>query len=300
MTKLKSGNSLEKKKRNFVVVMLAIPCIHWLVCWLYINMTSILYAFQLPTGEWSMSNFASVFDSITMQGGDLNIALRNTLLYFSTSVLIVIPLSLLIAFFIYKRIEGYRFYRVVFYLPAIISAVAFVGVYKELIQPWGPVVSLLEKLGVSTPEKGYLGDYHTATYAIVVYCIWTGFASNMLLFSGAMTRIPIEIIESVKIEGCGPWKEFISIILPLIKPTISTMLIFTMTGIFSSSGPILLFTNGQFETTTISFWIFNCVYSGGGGQYNLVSCAGLCFTLLGVPIILIAKKLLDDKEDVEY
>ena len=115
-----------------------------------------------------------------------------------------------------------------------------------------------------------------------------------------MSRIPLEIIEAEKIEGCGFFAELIHVILPLIWPTISTMLIFTMTGIFTSSGPILLFTEGQFETMTISYWIFNNVYKVGGGSYNMVSCAGLCFTVAGVPIILFVRWLLDRFEAVEY
>ena len=94
------------------------------------------------------------------------------------------------------------------------------------------------------------------------------------------------------------------IIVPLIFPTLSTQFIFVLTGIFSSSGPILLFTKGAYETTTLSYWIFEQVYGGGtyggSGSYNLVSAMGLCFTLIGVPLILFARYLLNRVEDVEY
>ena len=297
---MEKGNGLKKNKRKFVFIMLAIPCIHWLVFWLYININSILFAFKLPAGGWSLNNFVMFWDSLTARGGEINIALKNTLAYFLSTVVVVIPFSIFIAYFIYKRIVAYKFFRIIFYLPAIISTVALVGVYKEFIQPWGPLVKIIESIGGKTPVKGFLGDYNTATGAIVAYCIWTGFAGNMLLFSGAMSRIPLEIIEAEKIEGCGFFAELIHVILPLIWPTISTVLIFTMTGIFTSSGPILLFTEGQFETMTISYWIFNNVYKVGGGSYNMVSCAGLCFTVAGVPIILFVRWLLDRFEAVEY
>ena len=76
------------------------------------------------------------------------------------------------------------------------------------------------------------------------------------------------------------------------------------TNIFNTSGPILLFTGGSAGTTTLAFWIFKQVYGtgqmGGTGQYNLVSCAGLVFTLIGVPIILLVRKLVEKVDSGEY
>jgi ABC-type sugar transport system permease subunit len=137
---------------------------------------------------------------------------------------------------------------------------------------------------------------------IVLYTIWTGFSANILLFIGAMTRIPIEVFEAAKLEGCKPFKEFTSIVFPLIWPTISTMLILSFTGLFSSSGPILLFgaQSKVYETTTISYWIFKEVYEGGLGGINAVSATGLCFTMVAVPLILFVRWLAEKVPDVEY
>lgn len=119
-----------------------------------------------------------------------------------------------------------------------------------------------------------------------------------------MTRIPTEVIESAKIEGCGPFRELIQIILPMIWPTVSTIVVFMFTNIFNTSGPILLFAGGSAGTTTLAFWIFKQIYGdgqiGGAGEYNLVSCTGLVFTLIGVPIILGIRKLIDKVDSGEY
>ena len=118
-----------------------------------------------------------------------------------------------------------------------------------------------------------------------------------------MSRIPAEVIESAKLDGCGMWRELVSMVLPLMFPTIATVVVFTCTGIFSSSGPVLLMTGGEFETTTIAFWIFNNVRGdsfGGVSQYNLVSAAGLFFTVIGVPLILLVRWLLEKVPPVEY
>ena len=162
----------------------------------------------------------------------------------------------------------------------------------------------MQLMGKRMPPEGYLARPESATLMIVLYVIWTGFGGNMLLFGGAMSRVPLDLLESARLEGCGPFRELVQIILPLIWPTISTMLIFTFTGIVNSSGPILLFTNGDFETTTINFWIFLKVYgqqgNGAGGDYGVVSATGLCFTLVTVPLILFVRRLLEKVPTVVY
>lgn len=306
LNKDSAKTSFKKAEKIFVVCALVIPIVHWFIFTLYVNINSILLAFQNQrTGEWTINNFLGVWEQLSNpSGNNLGIALKNTLVYFVKDVFIVFPISIIIAFFLYKKILGYKTFRIVFYLPAIISSLVLITAYTRFIDPKGALGLIMQILDKEIPPEGYLARASTATNVIVIYSIWTGFTGNVLLFGGAMSRVPIEVLESAKLEGVGPWKEITSIIVPLIFPTLSTQFIFVLTGIFSSSGPILLFTKGAYETTTLSYWIFEQVYGGGtyggSGSYNLVSAMGLCFTLIGVPLILFARYLLNRVEDVEY
>ena len=289
----------------FLFCMLALPLLQWIVFWFYVNVQSIVLAFQDPQGAFTFANFASFFDELTVTTGKtIGVAVKNTMIYFSVGVLIQLPGALFIAYFLYKKILFFRVYRVLFYLPAIISGVVMVAAYRSIVDPNGPLEALMQLMGKRMPPEGYLARPESATLMIVLYVIWTGFGGNMLLFGGAMSRVPLDLLESARLEGCGPFRELVQIILPLIWPTISTMLIFTFTGIVNSSGPILLFTNGDFETTTINFWIFLKVYgqqgNGAGGDYGVVSATGLCFTLVTVPLILFVRRLLEKVPTVEY
>ncbi len=304
--KVSKNVNAKRDKLVFIWVLLALPILHWLVFWLYVNMQTILLAFQHQrTGAFTLGNFATVWERITSPvNNDIGISLLNTLKYFGATVFITIPICLVISFFFYKRIAFYKGFRIIFYLPAIISGMVFVTAYTEFIDPNGPLGIIMKKLGKPLPEYGLLASTETATSTIITYVILTSFTTNVLLFSGGMARIPIDVLEAAKLEGCGPARELVSIVFPLIWPTFSTQLIFTMTGIFNATGPILLFTNGKYDTSTVAFWIFKQVYGdgnvGGTGAYNLVSCAGLCFTLIGVPLILISRKVVEKIDTVEY
>ena len=299
--------SMKKRSQTiFLICMLTVPFLQWLIFWLYVNLSSIVLAFQDPrTGALTFENFRLFWEGLTSPYGEIKIAVRNTLIYFATSVVVMMPLSFIIAYFVYKRIRGYKAFRIIFYLPAIVNAVAMVAAYTNFIDPKGPLGAIVKFFGGQMDPEGLLAKPGTATWTIVLYTIWTGFGANMLLFGGAMTRIPVDLLESARLDGIGAWKELTSIILPLVWSTVTTVIIVTLTGIFSASGPILLFGGGaQNETTTIAYWIFAQVYGsgnvGGSGSYNLVSCAGLCFTAVSVPVILGIRKLLERIPTMEY
>lgn len=299
MVKKASKKHLKTMDIVFIVVMLAGPLAYFCVFWVFVNVDSILMAFKTAQGAWSLDNLKMVLLDIFVNGGsDLGIAIRNTLLYFFSGV-IVLPFHLLIAYFLFRRVAGGKVIQVILYLPSIMSGVAIVAAFQNFINPDGPLGIIYSGLfGGELPVL--LADARYATWTILFYTLWLGWGGDMLLLGGALARVPLEIFESARLDGIGTFGEIIKMVLPLVWPTMSTLLILQMTGLFSSSGPILLFTGGQYQTTTIAFWIFAKVKYEGASAYNNVAAAGLVFTCIGVPIILGVRKLIELVPTVEY
>lgn len=307
MVNKSQASQFKKKQILFVWGMIALPLLQWIICWFIVNLSSIKLAFtDARTNQLTSRNFILFWEYLTSPYGEIKIALSNTLKYFSTNFIIINPISCIVAYFLYKKIAGYKIFRVVFYLPAIVSSVAMVEAYRQFVGPGGLINGILNIFGGSIPPEGLFARNETATNAILAYTVWTGCSVNMLLFMGAMTRVPLEVLEAAKLDGCTSFKELTSIILPLILPTICTVITITCTNVFSASGPILLFTRGACNTTTIAYWIFAKVYGDGvsGGtaksNYNIVSCAGLCFTLVGAPLIMGIRRLMEKLPTAEY
>ena len=307
--KQKIVNEYRRKQLIFVWGSLIIPIISWLIFYWYVNFRSFTQAFQEPvTGTWSWINFKNVWASITSgttTHGSLAEGFINTMKYFVVDIIIKYPIQIFVCYFLYKQIVGYKAFRYIFYLPAIVSGVAWAGVFKEFISPSGPIGEIFQSLGIYMPPNGFLKTPETATNTIIVYSIWLCVYGHMLLLCGAMNRIPIEVLEAARIEGVGPWKELTLLILPLVWPTLSTLLLLTCTGILGASGPILLLQPDTYTygTTTLSYWIFDKVYAGGvigAGQYNLVSAAGLVMTIVAFPIVLLLRKLMEKLPTAEY
>ena len=289
---LEKDKKKRKLKRNlFILSILAVPVVHWLVFWLYVNLNSILLAFKLPSGSWSIETLKQVVNELFEPNSDLGIALKNTMAYFIKDV-IMLFWQLIIAYLFYKKITWHRFFRIVFYLPAIISAVTMVTMFRAIIGSEGVVAKIFEQLNLEFPKL--LRDSRYATKTIMFFTIWIGWGGEMLVLGGAFERIPAEVLESAKLDGVVPVRELTQLIVPMIWPTISTLLILYATGLFNASGPIFLFgTKGSYETWTLSYWIFHKVLYGGSGQYNTVSAMGLIFTCIGVPIVMFVRWLFE-------
>lgn len=301
----RSPNFYHKSRKSrigeyiFIIALIIIPVVNWLVFWLYVNLDSILLAFQNAyTQEWTLDNFTAFFTALTSKGGDLKIAMINTALYFMASFFIIMPLSLFISYFIYKHIPGYKIFRILFYLPCIIPATVLTTVFEQMVNPNGPVNIIFNLLHIPYPSRGLLGTEYLRTATIIVYTIIFGLGGDMLIFSSAMSRIPTDVLEAARLDGFGPFRELTQIILPLIWPTISTKIVLLMTGLFTASGPILLLVQGILKDQTISYWIYDTVRVTG--DYGIVAAAGLFFTAIAVPLILGVRKLLDRFSATEY
>lgn len=302
---MKSRRKLNAIKKNlFVYSFLIIPLLNIAVFYFYVNINSILMAFQTPTGMGRLYYFSEMF-KLFSYGGKMAICLKNTLLFFGLSTLILFPQGIIVSYFLFKKIRLYKFFRIMLFFPGLISSTVFVTLYKEMLMPGGPMTLIIDKLFNTNlmTQKSVLEQSSTAVWFIMLYVWWTGFGGNFLIIEGTMARIPDEVLEYARLDGVSPFKELVAIILPMIFPTISTLMLLQFTGVFTSSGPILVFYNNgdTYSTDTISFYIYTLTAGSSAGNYGQATAIGLFFTLLGLPIVFGVRWLtnkLDSK--VEY
>ncbi len=298
--------ALQKGKYPFIILGILIPVIHFFVFYMGTNLTSILLAFQETkyvqgVGEvttWTLDNFVEVFEYITQGGSDLFVALRNTLELFVVDLLMMIPIFIF-AYCFAQNMKGAKFFRVAMYLPTIISAVAFSTMVTSILQADVGALAVLVKDIFHINLPPLLTSNENAWPTIIAYCMWAGVYANLLIIEGAIRRVPAEVIEAAKIDGAGPLKILVKVILPMTWGTLSTLLIIKVSGLFTITGPILLLTNGAYDTQTLNFWFYKMV--AVDSSYNVPAAGGIVFTLIGLPIVFGFKWIVDKFSDnLEY
>ncbi|MBQ9482311.1 MAG: sugar ABC transporter permease [Clostridia bacterium] len=301
----------QKRKRAamkylFIISIIGFQLVNFVIFYVVQNFNSIIMAFQLKKSGgviWTFENFSRIYNAFFGSGekSELMISLTNTFRFFLLG-LIMFPVSFVTSYFMYKKVAGHNFFRLVFFLPSILSAVVWTTLYKEIVGPEGPIVKLLMFLRNTDEPMLLLADPKHAIWTVMAYSVWMGIAGNFILYGGALSRIPPEVIEAGQLDGIGWFKEMTHVIVPLIFPTIGMLFLLQLTGIFTASGQILLLTNGAFETNTILFFIFQNVYNvpETSNQYNYASAVGIVFTLLTIPVVFLVRSLLNRIEDVQY
>ncbi len=299
----------KRKKWLFAYLMLVPAVINFAVFYLGVNVNSVIMAFQKPIQssggiayEFSFENFTRMFRELIISTQDLHTGFLNTLKYFAASLLITLPISYFTSYFLYKKVWGSKFFRVVFFLPSILPALIFVSTFQNMLAIGGPLDSLWRSL-FGTRFPPLLSQPETATNTIVFFTIWTGLGVNMLLYQGAMGRIPEEILDAAKLDGVGWVREMFQIVTPMIWPTLSTTIILALSKVFLATGPIMLFggVGGEpfYGTTTISYFIFQKAYGNTSVEY--AAAISVFFTLVSFPIVLFVRWIFGKIDpEVEY
>ena len=284
------------QRNGFVFSALILPIIGFLIFFVYVNARSVLMAFQRPTYKnglvehFCFDNFGRMF---SMKGGlgQLIEAFLNTLLFFAADLLIVFPISVVMSYFFFKKITGYRFFRFVYYLPTIISSSVLVALFKYAIGPGGVVAALQNATGKETYY--FLINQPSALLTILFYNVIFSFGGNIIIIGGSMNGTNVEVLEAGEIDGCNRFQELTRLVIPMMWPTLSTMIILKTAAVLSASGPILAFTKGSYGTMTLSYLLYALV-SGEGQEKDLyyASAVGLTMTVIVFPIAMLIKHFI--------
>jgi raffinose/stachyose/melibiose transport system permease protein len=174
-------------------------------------------------------------------------ALGNNLLIVVLSVVVQLPLALGLALLIRRNLPGRAVFRVIFFLPYVLSEV-ITGVLWSFI--YNPQYGLLNKLlGVFpgfTP-LGWLGDPKIVIFALFVVISWKYFGLHLILYMAGLQNIPTELEESAVIDGAGGGQVIRHVTIPLLAPTIRLSLflsvlgslqIFDLVWVMTTGGPV--------------------------------------------------------------
>lgn len=271
----------------FIIVGLFPTISHLLIFWAGVQLTGLVQSFQeYPTNEFTFSNYVRAirwfFDSSSVLGQGL----INTTKFFVTG-LVGIFLAMYAAYMLYKKMAGSRFVRTTLYLPSAISGYMLVTLYMQILTSNGAVMSFLNgvlHLNIPTPLI-----VEEAMGMMIFYMLWSSLGGGLIVWFGAMGRIPEDLIEYGRLEGIGAVGEFFKVIVPLIWPTFVTIITLNCVGFFGSDGPVFLFTQGKYGTTTIGYWLFEIVYNGDVSNYGFAMSVGWVLTFATVPLVVIGR-----------
>jgi len=218
-------------------------------------------------------------------------------LKFLISVPLVIFAALIVSVLLFERIRGWKLYRVIFFLPNVLS-VAVIGImFRNAFGHYGTVNSFIVALGGEPIDFFTNGGY--AIFVIIMALVWSGFGYQALLLLSGLTAIDPTVFEAAAIDGAGWWKRLWHITMPNIRAVLGFVFIINVLYTFSSLfGFIFVMTAGGpgYETTTIDYLVYLKAFEPrniGEGA----ALAVMLFVFIGILTIIQNKAFKLGRED---
>jgi ABC-type sugar transport system permease subunit len=299
----KRTSSMSAGKRKavaFYSVFMILPVVSFCVFYVGVNLNSLMLAFKsydIYTGNYSwigFQNFEYVCKNLFNGNEMLGISLKNSLIVYAVALTVQIPLSLFFSYYIYKKKPLSGVYKVILFIPMIISTVVMVALFKIIVDRVFPdVVFMLTKKQV----QGLLTNPSVIFGTIIGYYIWVGFGMGILVNTSAMSAISKEITEAAALDGASMMREFVSITIPMIFPTIATFLTISIAGIFTEQANLYTFYRDAANPRyyTIGYYLFVKVVGGDSTLSNYPDAAamGILFSLFAIPVALFFKRIFE-------
>ncbi len=185
-----------------------------------------------------LENYGAILRSVEFWN-----VLGHTVYYIVLYIPLVLVMSLFIASILNRNMKGIGVFRVLYYIPVLTSWVAASLIWKWVLSPqYGVINQLLGYLGVRGPE--WLTDKFWAMPAIVLASVWKDMGFYGLFLLSGLKAIDTGYYEAAQMDGAGKVRQFFSITLPLLTPSIFFCVIMALINAFQLFPQVQIMTEG--------------------------------------------------------
>ncbi len=232
-----------------------------------------------------------------LSDSNFRLALKNTLIWILAAVLIHIPLGLLLALLLNRKIMGWKVFRILYFLPNVISITALAFLWYFIYhRDLGLLNWLLELIGLDGLTNSWLTNTDTALGATIVpFSLYVGLTS--VIFMTQLSTISEDLKEAALLDGAKGWQMDLYVYIPLVKPALMTNIMlnvafclknFEYPFVMTSGGPVN-------STTTLALYVYKKMMNAN--QYGISMVGSVFAVLLGLCLMVIVRTLQKGGQD---
>jgi raffinose/stachyose/melibiose transport system permease protein len=249
-------------KRTYSYHFLVPAAIIYLIIFIFPTIMSFFFSLTRWTlFDWEfigLQNFITFF-----QEDSLTIGFKNTFIYAVVTCSMKVVLGLLLGVFLTSKIRAKGYLRSVIFFPTLVSTIAVGIAFSMMMHPsQGIINTALSAIGIEGPD--WLGNTRIALLSVALVDVWRGVGFATVIYIAGILSIPEEYYEALQIDGGNAFNKFWSIILPLSRPAMNSVIILSFIGGLRSFDLIWAMTKGGpgFTTDVIASIIYK-QYQGG-------------------------------------
>ena len=221
-------------------------------------------------------------------------AIWNTLRFLVVHIPLQILIALTLAELLNRTVRGASFFRTAFFLPVIVSGVVVTILWQQLLSFNSGLLNRL-LTAIALPRVAWLDDPNVAMYSIAVMATWKNVGLYVILFLVGLQSVPEQYYEAADMEGATNGQKFRYITLPIINPTIFTVVVLSTISGFSLFIEPYIMTEGGPMNTTLSAVMY--IYKQAFQYYHMGYSAtlGFCFALIILFVVVIQKRYVEQE-----
>ena len=231
-----------------------------------------------------LSQYQRLFDNDRWQHALYNLAIYGVLFIAACMVI-----GFLLAVFIDQKVRGEGMLRVAFLYPYAMSFVATGLVWQWVLNPDSGLQNAMQQLGWQGFTFDWIIDQDKVIYTVVIASVWQGSGLVMALMLAGLRGIDMEIWKAAQLDGVPAWRVYLSIVLPMMGPTLATVFVLLATGVVKAFDVVVAMTQGGPGTASDlpAKFIMDHLF----GRANLALASAGAMTMLMTVLILVAPLL---------
>ena len=244
-------------------------------------------AFHPP--EYSgFANYAALFKDLTFRR-----ALGNNLTWAGVDMAIKVPLAMMMALILSKKIRGWKFFRTVYFLPQVISGIAMAAMWSAVYNLDYGLLNGVVKLFGGQPVN-WLGNVKVAFICVIAYgLLYIGYF--MVIMMAEITGIDTTYYEAAAIDGATNLQTDIHITIPMIRSSLATCI--TLAAVFGLRAfeQVYLLTEGGPANRTMTMVLF--IYKKmNANVYGTANAAAVLLIIMGILVMSLVRKIVAGKD----
>lgn len=270
---------------------------------------AVLYLYPTFSGfYYSLTDWSPYKDQIKFVGFEqfvdlfqtkgMYLAMKHTVIYAVLVTILQNGLGVLLALLLNSTLMGKNFFRSLYFLPSILSALVVGYTFTTVLHPDGIFNQLLNALGLSDWTKDWLGDPKLALYSVTVVNVWQWAGQSMALYLAGLQGISKDMLEASVIDGTTYMQRLRFVIMPILAPVVTISVLLSMIGSMKAFEIIYATTGGGpgGATEVMNTFIFK---QFGSGLYAFGTAANVVLFLSVAIISILLLKLMRKGEMAE-
>jgi multiple sugar transport system permease protein len=170
-------------------------------------------------------------------------SLRNNAL-FALAVPVQVAFSLVMAVLIYERTPGWKLFRSIFFVPAVLSPIVIGLMWTAIFDLHGPLNEALDAIGLTGVSRDWLGDPSTSIPAIMLVVLWATFGFNMTILLAGLSAMPTVLLDAARVDGSGWWATLWHVIVPAQRRVLELVVVLNLITAFAYMLPYVFVMTG--------------------------------------------------------